>query len=222
MTANTFTPDELEGLADVILEGGKITDPRSYLFVEKTNKELQKSIELLQDHSKKNKYQKNIREFSIQKQITILNDLKGTDREKDDLIGYLDTLHNNHLKTEKRTAGQQAEAVEQWDRIEKEAKNLPLLEYITSDDGKVRPEHKELDGIIRPVNDRFWSRYLPPLSYNCRCDTLQLQDEGDAIAGRPDQSFNTKKALKGVAPGLANNPAKSGEIFSKQHPYFNA
>ena len=225
MVANVFTANELELLAALILSDGSITslmqNAVSADFISKTNEELKKGISLLEDHSKAADYERNLRQFSILKQQTILKEYKGTKLSLDELTGRLDTLHNVHLKTEIRTAAAQAEAVELWDKIEKEAKVLPLLEYITSDDSKVRPEHAELDGIIRPVKDRFWSTYLPPLGYNCRCDTLQLNDSEDSIVNRDSQTFDRKEALKGVAPGLANNPARSGEIFSKAHPYFN-
>ena len=225
ITANTFSNKELEELADLILEGGTVQSQMrtetSLNFIDKTYEELVIGIEEIEDQAP---YLVNLRQFSIAKQATILqefNGLKITDPDlRDEFIGKLDTLHNVHLATEKRTATAQAQTVNNWKDVEANKSVAPFLEYLTADDSKVRPEHAELDGIVRRVDDPFWSTYLPPLSYNCRCDWNQIIEPSDSIVGRKNQSFDKKEANKGVAPGLANNPARSKEIFSNEHPYF--
>ena len=229
ITKNFFTAAQLEELADVIINSGSVEQaietPISRAFIDKTYSELQTSIKTTKKDEKADSFDSNIKAFSYSKQATIISDHIGlsglTEDEKDEFIGRLDTLHNIHLGTEKRTAKMQAASVEQWREISEQKNVLPYLEYLTSDDSKVREAHKVLDGIVRPVDDKFWATFYPPLDYNCRCDVNQIEEPGDSIAGREDQTFDRAEAMEGVSAGLAHNSAISGEIFSKEHPYFN-
>jgi SPP1 gp7 family putative phage head morphogenesis protein len=56
---------------------------------------------------------------------------------------------------------------------------FPLLEFVTVEDNRVRPEHARLDGFRAAKNDPVWQRIQPPLSYNCRCTIRPVhKDEG--------------------------------------------
>lgn len=118
------------------------------------------------------------------------------------------------LETEYNTAISTAQSASQWLEIQENKDVLPLLKYSTVGDGRVRNDHKTLDEIIRPVDDAFWSEHYPPNDFNCRCIVEQIEEgeitDGDAL---PKDSIN---------PLFKNNPAETGEIFSKkEHPYFN-
>lgn len=124
-----------------------------------------------------------------------------------------DTYNDAWLKTEYNTAFAKTQAAADWVKIEEQAEALPLLKYSTVGDERVRQHHIELDGIIRPVNDAFWSTYYPPNDWNCRCIVEQL-DEGD-ITDISGKTFDKPDKL------FANNPAKSKVLFDeKAHPYF--
>lgn len=124
-----------------------------------------------------------------------------------------DAYNDNWLKTEYNTAFAKSQAAADWVKIEEQAEALPLLKYSTVGDERVRQHHVELDGIIRPVNDAFWSTYYPPNDWNCRCIVEQL-DEGD-ITDISGKTFDKPDKL------FANNPAKTKTIFDeKAHPYF--
>ena len=100
-----------------------------------------------------------------------------------------------------------------WMDIESNKELLPMLEYVTVGDGRVRPEHAMLDRIKRPVDDKFWNNYFPPNGWNCRCTTLQSDD-------------TDKTSLKGftqpktVPPEFMMNAGKDKIVFSDKHPYF--
>lgn len=105
-------------------------------------------------------------------------------------------------------------------RYEKEKDTLPLLRFETIGDDRVRPHHRALDGIIKPVNDPFWNSYTPPLEWNCRCLLQQLE------SGRitPDSKIDFKEVDKEVDDVFNNNPRRTGLLFKEtgkyKHPYF--
>ncbi|WP_051289315.1 phage head morphogenesis protein [Chryseobacterium daeguense] len=78
----------------------------------------------------------------------------------------------------------------------------PNLKLVSVKDGRVRPEHKILDGTIRPYNDPFWSTHTPPLDWGCRCDIEQTDEETTEIKGGLQLKLE-----------FQNNPAQSGKIF---------
>lgn len=87
---------------------------------------------------------------------------------------------------------------------------FPSLEYATAGDDRVRKTHDRLDGIIRPINDKFWDKYYPPNGWRCRC-TVYQSDE-------PNKGYDPKLNL---GNNFENNVAKNGNIFSEKHPYFH-
>src|SRR6185295_9984006 len=53
--------------------------------------------------------------------------------------------------------------------LEASAQDLPLWQYHTAGDDRVRPTHAVLNGLILPGNHEFWNDHFPPWSFNCRC-----------------------------------------------------
>ncbi len=118
------------------------------------------------------------------------------------------------LETEYLFTTESASAGKRWVGIWNDKDLFPLLEYVTVGDGRVRAEHKVLDGVIRPVTDAFWNTYYPPWSWRCRCTTKKLEN-GDitTIVNRIVQLPKIKKFFQ-------NNVGKTGKIFNGFHPYF--
>ena len=120
-------------------------------------------------------------------------------------------FNKNWLKTEMNTSYGIAQNAEKWAQIEEDADIFPLLQYVTVGDGRVRPEHASWDGIIKPVDDPFWDDKYPQNDWNCRCEVRQLRT---GTVSKTNGQPNTAKAFD-------NNPYKSGEVFTKDHDYFN-
>jgi SPP1 gp7 family putative phage head morphogenesis protein len=117
-----------------------------------------------------------------------------------------------YLKTEQDTAFGMSQGADQWANIEEDKELFPFLRYITVGDGRVRDEHAEWDGIVRPVDDSFWDTRMPPNAYRCRCTVEKVAD-------------GKKTSLKGVPKNSSEmfnvNPGKVDYIFNeKKHPYF--
>lgn len=81
------------------------------------------------------------------------------------------------LETIFRTNMMSAYAVGQWEQIQAQKAEAPYLLYDAVDDGRTRPEHRALDGVVRKVDDAFWKTHTPPLAWNCRCHLIQLSDD---------------------------------------------
>jgi SPP1 gp7 family putative phage head morphogenesis protein len=167
----------------------------------------------------------NIKQFSFAKTFQQINDMGNLifdsagnqiafSEFKKNASKIFDIYNNNWLETEFNTAKSITESARQWLDIQENKDILPLLKYSTVGDDRVRADHRTLDGIIRPVNDPFWLENYPPNDFNCRCIVDQIE-EGEIT------DLNITKA-EPVNPLFRNNPAVTGEVFSKKdHPYFN-
>jgi SPP1 gp7 family putative phage head morphogenesis protein len=90
----------------------------------------------------------------------------------------------------------------------------PYWQYLTVGDDKVRPEHAALDGVVKPADDPFWSRYYPPWDFGCRCtvvslDASELSDMG--LSG-PTDDADIAQSYGNLMPGLGPQlpPARAG------------
>jgi SPP1 gp7 family putative phage head morphogenesis protein len=119
------------------------------------------------------------------------------------------------LKAEYDTAYASAQMADLWRQIQEDKEDLGMLQYLTVGDDRVRPAHAALDGTIKPADDPFWDTHFPPNGWRCRCTVLQLPTDTKPVEpnGYPDD--------KQHPPAFRNNPGKTGEVFTAQHPYFS-
>ncbi|HWQ10704.1 MAG TPA: phage minor head protein, partial [Holophaga sp.] len=61
----------------------------------------------------------------------------------------------------------------QWQRIQTLKKRKPYLFYSTMKDARVRPLHREWEGICLPVDHPWWKTHFPPNGWRCRCMVMQ-------------------------------------------------
>lgn len=126
--------------------------------------------------------------------------------------------NSDYLKAEYNTAKAGSRMGGEWTRIQKDKDVLPYLQYQTVGDMRVRPEHVALDGIIRKVDDKFWTELYPPNGWNCRCSVISLSEgEETNLTGRSDIYDN-------VPPEFRMNTGIDGYVFKEKgadkHPYF--
>lgn len=115
----------------------------------------------------------------------------------------------NYLQAEWQTARTAAQMAQKWERIIEDADLFPNLKYRTVGDSRVRPEHEKLNGIIKPINDPFWSRYYPPLDWRCRCDVVQTAEDAN------DYKEEDLPPVK-----FKGNVGKDREIFTSKGTFF--
>lgn len=140
--------------------------------------------------------------------------LKSFKEFRDDAFKAFEAFSTAHLQTEYETAVASAQMAAKWVTFEKNKKVLPLLQYQTVGDSRVRKSHAALDGVIKRVDDPFWELYYPPNGWNCRCDVVQL-------VGGKETSPDQTKTPDDVPAIFKNNLAKNGQVFPPGHKYWD-
>lgn len=143
--------------------------------------------------------------------------LKPFDQFAKDVAPITDHHVNHWMRTEYDTAVIRAHRAADWKQFEAEADVLPNLEWMESTSPNPGADHAIWWGTIRPINDEFWNKHKPGDRWNCKCH-LQATDKN---ANNPHVSGKNITPLNNNSqPGLENNPADDGMIFSKEHPYY--
>jgi SPP1 gp7 family putative phage head morphogenesis protein len=169
--------------------------------------------------------QEDVWHFAAAKNYTelkaISNELIGPDNKlrefKDFQIAAMqisDEHNNAWLRTEYNFAVASGQMGAKWQTIEEGKIDLPLLKYVTVGDDRVRPAHRALEGVTRPVDDKFWNTYYPPNGWNCRCTVFQLTGDEEATLLKDIEYPDEMPSL------FKGNLGKSGLIFPPSHPYY--
>jgi len=141
--------------------------------------------------------------------VRLLKDEKGSVRTWSQFLNEARPLtgqyNRNWLKTEYNQAVANAQMAKKWIGFEENADIYPNLEYRAVMDQRTRPEHAILNGIIRPINDPFWSRNYPPNGWGCRCSVVQT--DRDVTPGKSVPDFKPD-------PGFDFNPGIDKKLFA--------
>ncbi len=123
-------------------------------------------------------------------------------------------VSNKHLKswlrTEYNTAVRRATVGANFQQYLEDQDLYPNLRWRPSRSETPRNSHERFYGLVLPVNDPFWVDNFPGNLWNCKCGFEQTTAE----AGTVPKGENT------IPNGLDGNPAFTGDIISKSHPYF--
>lgn len=114
------------------------------------------------------------------------------------------TYRDSWLKTEYDTAVRASRMAAQWERIQSTKHLYPCLEYVHTKAANPRIDHLDYVGIIRPVDDPFWSTNYPPNGWKCQCSVAQSDKQATDI---PD-------GLPEVPPDFRFNSGKLGQVYS--------
>ena len=141
--------------------------------------------------------------------------LKSFDRWKLDIKGMTDHYCHAWLQTEYDTAVIRAHQAADWKHFLEEADVFPNIRWMPTTSITPDPLHQHYweKKLTLPVNHPFWQEHRPGDRWNCKCSLQQTDDPVNA------------SALDGWTPplpqpGLDNNPAEDGQLFSDTHPYF--
>lgn len=123
----------------------------------------------------------------------------------------LRTIYETNMRTA-RSAGQ-------WDRAQRTKRALPYFIYTIGPSEVHRPEHVIKEGVIRPVDDPFWTVWMGPNGWGCKCGVRQISAaEAERRGGvsdaprivtkkyRNDRTGETVDVPLGIDPGFDNNP----------------
>lgn len=136
--------------------------------------------------------------------------MKGFEQFRRDTKKILDKYNQNWLRTEYNTLVRRARFAADWRRFEKNKDLYPNLKWTPSTSIDKRDGHRLFYNRIWPIDDPFWDTNYPGNLWNCKCG-IKSTSEGAAPAKRHNHSK--------PSPGLNENPGKTGEMFTKEHPY---
>jgi SPP1 gp7 family putative phage head morphogenesis protein len=147
-------------------------------------------------------------------------DLKPLDTFKEDFQSIYGQYNETWLETEYNTTYGQAQNAVRWNQIEKDKDVLPYLTYSAVVDGRTSEICLPLDGISLPVDDPFWNTFMPENHYNCRC-TVQQHDDENLLTNQDEVDAKAEETGSMMDDSFKFNVGKTGEIFPKDHPYFD-
>lgn len=167
------------------------------------------------------KFKKNLWQFSSAKTLAELEYINGLLLDKNGRIKpehqfmqdvrKANILFNkNYLQAEYQTAKRGAQMAHLWGQFQKQKHLFPNLVYRTVGDGRVRPEHAALNGVIKPIDDPFWQTYYPPNGWRCRCTVMNTAEKAS------EGEFEDKS----VKPEFHGNTALDEEILTSKGSFF--
>lgn len=117
--------------------------------------------------------------------------------------------NENWLEAEYNSAVRSARMANEWKEIQKTKHLYPNLEYQPSVAAEPRDEHKSLYYVVKPIDDPFWDRWLPPNGWGCKCSVARTDKEPTKETPEADDPI----------PGIPGNSGKSGQLFAPSHPF---
>ena len=150
-----------------------------------------------------------------QKQIQNLlfdkdGNMKSFDQFRRDTLKVMKQYNQNYLRTEYDTLVRRARFASEWKKFEANKDLYPNLEWLPSISIEKRVSHKEFYRRIWAIDDPFWKTNFPGNEWGCQC-SVRATD-------KPVTPNNPTGGGK-PSPGLNENPGKTGEMFTKEHPY---
>lgn len=99
-----------------------------------------------------------------------------------------------------------------WYQQQQNKDERPYLMRDGINDIRQRQSHRELDGIIRPIDDPFWDTHYPPDDFRCRCVARSLTKEQAEAKG-----ITTDVSLPDINPqnGFGGTPAQYTDRMNK-------
>lgn len=154
--------------------------------------------------------------------LTDKGDIKPFESFRRDVEAVNNRYNHNYLYAEYNHAVGSSLMAARWQQIEADGDRYDL-QYRTAQDDRVREDHAILHGTTLPPSDPFWSLYLPPNGWNCRCTAVQVRK------GKYPQSDPALSMLRGNNCTEAAkqqifrfNPGKGLQLFPPKHPYYKA
>ena len=139
--------------------------------------------------------------------------LKSFEQFKADTKDIVDHQVGRWLRTEFDTAVKRAHRAAEMRQFMDEADVFPNIEWLPSTAVNPRESHMPFYHRIWPIDDPFWEKHKPGDEWGCQCDWRATDEEPTDNTGIGEESIKP-------SAGLGGNPARTGQIFSNDHPYF--
>ena len=176
--------------------------------------------------------EQNLFHFSAAKTLAEVNELNRLFREcegfndfRKKAKGVTSVFNEQWLRTEYGTAVSVAESASTYRRLMAQTNVFPFWEYRTVGDNRVRQEHRDLEGLILPVNDPRWQKIMPPNGWNCRCYIVpKMAHEAadldmEEMRAQCDGYLDSNEWKRCEAQGFGINRADVAEVFTADQMY---
>lgn len=141
------------------------------------------------------------------------------DEAKAEVVGQLDALGDGAERRAElllRTHAFQAFQAANW-HVAQADSDTTHLQYLATEDDRVRDTHRALNGVIVPKDDPFWEKHFPPWEWGCRCRVRPIN---------PDLLEEARQRDAGVAPddhyvieGPALERLRQGQLLRQGRAY---
>lgn len=187
----------------------------------------------IQDDALKTAMEMNLYRFSAAKTLAEAQALNQLFRESSSYAEFTKSARQICSKFNKRwqrtefdTAQLSAQSASRYQQLIRKHEKFPYWEYRIIRDGRVRPSHRKLDGIVLPAGDKRWDKIFPPNDWNCRCRVkplLKNEFNGsiEEMRQRVDEYLNSDDWTRAHANGWGVNRAKEGLVFTENQFYVN-
>ena len=127
----------------------------------------------------------------------------------------------NWLHTEYLTAIKSARTAEMFKRFEADKDLFPNVRWLPSRAVEPRESHRVYWNQVRRLDDRWGLTHYPGCLWGCQCDIENTDDPITHIGYNPvdPNAPALEEDTNDVSPGLEQNPAFTGSLFTKEHPY---
>ena len=119
-----------------------------------------------------------------------------------------------------RTQAFSAFQASNW-RVAQEDDDTTHLQYLATEDDRVRDSHLALNGLVLPKDDSFWDLHYPPWEWNCRCrvrpmnpDLVQQERDRDEQRAPDDQHVLEGPALTQLRHGTLVRDGRAYDVTS--------
>lgn len=146
---------------------------------------------------------------------------------RQDVMELYPKYNEQYLEAEYEFAVSSAQSASRWADIMEDGDDYDL-QYVTAGDSDVRPEHQALEGITLPPSDIFWSQYMPPNGWRCRCLANQVlrgkyheSDHDRALQLGELATTDNDSTGRNRAEMFRFNPGAQQIVFPPSHPYYH-
>ena len=86
-----------------------------------------------------------------------------------------------------------------WAQLQANKERKPYLQYLTAGDSRVRPQHRQWDGLVYPIDHPFWDTHYPPNGWGCRCTIRPRSADDVQEMGLSVQEHSPKMTSRMIA-----------------------
>ena len=148
------------------------------------NTSINAAYEIFEDTAWMERYLLNVAQFSAAKDISetkalqkLIFESNGFKEFKEKATEIININNDQWLRVESDACRRNAVMGETWRSMESSKDIYPYWRYVTRGDGRVRPEHASLNGLIFKIGDPQGDSVHPICSWNCRCTSEILNDK---------------------------------------------